>query len=140
MELATIRLLVDAGVLVICGGGGGGIPVVSDAAGRLHGVEAVIDKDLSASLLAARLDADVLLMLTDVPAVEIGWGTAAASAIRQATPDELRRHTFEAGSMAPKIEAACRFVEQGGRVAAIGRLEEAESVLDGGSGTRISLR
>lgn len=136
VELSTIRLLVDAGVLVICSGGGG-IPVAAAASGALSGVEAVIDKDLSAALLAARLRANFLLMLTDVPAVEQAWGTPQARKIRRSTPEQLRKLDFEAGSMGPKIEAACRFVEATGGIAAIGSLEEAAAIVDGGAGTRI---
>src|SRR5690242_16290381 len=88
VELDTIRLLVDAGVLVICSGGGG-VPVV-DHQGVLHGVEAVIDKDLAAALLAIDLGADALLLLTDVPGVQAGFGTRSAQVISAATPEELR--------------------------------------------------
>jgi carbamate kinase len=136
VELSTIRLLVDAGVLVICGGGGG-IPVVANGNGGLYGAEAVIDKDLSAALLASRLGADILLLLTDVPAVEHDWGTPQARVIQRTTPQELRRLRFESGSMGPKVEAACRFVENGGRVAAIGALTQAAAIVDGRAGTRL---
>jgi carbamate kinase len=137
VELAALRLLVSAGVLVVCVGGGG-IPVMLDRARRLHGVEAVIDKDLAAALLARELDADALLMLTDVPGVLRGWGTSDARPLRHATVAELRALSFAAGSMAPKIEAACRFVEQTGRVAAIGSLEDADQLLSGERGTLIT--
>ena len=134
VEIETIRLLLASGVIVVCAGGGG-IPVVADAHGRLHGVEAVIDKDLSASLLAQSLDADMLLMLTDVPAVESDWGTPASRAISSATPDELRSMRFASGSMGPKVEAACRFVDATGSPAAIGSLAEAAAVVSGIAGT-----
>lgn len=136
VELATIRLLLDAGVTVICAGGGG-VPVIADAGGRLHGVEAVIDKDLSAALLAERLGASQLVMLTDVEAVELGFGTPAAEPIREIDPERLRSMRFAPGSMAPKVEAACRFVEATGGTAAIGSLSDAEAVVRGESGTRI---
>jgi carbamate kinase len=136
VEVNAIRLLVEAGVLVICAGGGG-IPVVVDHASTIRGVEAVIDKDLSAALLATTLRADALLMLTDVPAVWSGWGTPTARPIRQSSPGELRRMSFAAGSMGPKVEAACRFVEATGGMAAIGALEDAVALLDDGAGTRI---
>jgi carbamate kinase len=97
----------------------------------------VIDKDLTAALLAEELHADSLLMLTDVPYVERGWATADAEPLTVATPAELRRLEFAAGSMAPKIEAACRFVERAGREAAIGSLSELEAVASGARGTRI---
>ena len=136
IELATIGLLVDAGVLVICVGGGG-IPVVLGEDGWLRGLEAVIDKDLAAELLARGLEADALLLLTDVEAVQAGWGTPQAHALAEASVAELRRMEFAAGSMAPKIEAACRFVDATGGMAAIGALADAASILRGESGTRV---
>ena len=136
IELATIRLLVDAGVLVICVGGGG-IPVVLGEDGWLRGFEAVIDKDLAAQLLARGLEADALLLLTDVEAVQAGWGTPQAHELTEASVAELRRMEFAAGSMAPKVEAACRFVDATGGVAAIGALADAASILRGESGTRV---
>jgi carbamate kinase len=136
VELSTIRLLVDAGVLVVCAGGGG-IPVLADSAGALRGVEAVIDKDLAAALLATSLGADGLVLLTDVGAVYRGYGTTAAEAIREATPAELRSEPLPSGSMGPKAEAACRFVEQTGCRAAIGALEDAVALVDGEGGTQV---
>jgi len=136
VELRTIRTLVDAGVLVVCVGGGG-IPVVVDARGALHGVEAVIDKDHSAALLASELDADALLLLTDVPYVERGYATAHAQPIREASARELDPSAFDAGSMRPKIEAACRFASETGRIAAIGALSDAAAILAGRAGTHI---
>ena len=138
VEINAIRLLVEAGVLVICAGGGG-VPVVMDASGQLHGAEAVIDKDLCAALLASQLQASALLMLTDTDAVYDGWGGPDAKPIRRATPSMLRRMTFPPGSMAPKVEAACRFVEAGGsaRFAAIGALEDVEAILRGEKGTTV---
>ena len=138
VEIETIRLLLDAGVLVVCAGGGG-IPVVARPARGLAGVEAVVDKDLAAALLAERLGADALLMLTDVDAVQVGWGTPSAAALRRACPADLRRMTFAAGSMAPKVEAACRFVERTGGRAGIGRLDKAAAILAGRAGTMVSL-
>ncbi len=136
LELPTIRLLVQAGVLVVCAGGGG-IPVVMTPASGIHGVEAVIDKDLAAALLATKLDADALLLLTDIDAVYRNWGTATASPFRQTTPQQLHRHTFAVGSMAPKVEAACRFVEATGGYSGIGRLQDAAAILAGHAGTII---
>jgi carbamate kinase len=135
-ELGTIRLLVEAGVLVVCAGGGG-IPVVVDA-GRVRGVEAVIDKDLAAALLARRLNAGILLLLTDVPAVELDWGTPRARPLRTTTPAQLRACRFAAGSMGPKVEAACRFVEATGGRAAIGALADAAAILGGQAGTTVA--
>jgi carbamate kinase len=137
VELSTIRLLVQAGVLVICVGGGG-IPVVVDEAGALLGVEAVIDKDLSAALLARLLRADLLLMLTDVPAVERDWGTAKARPIARASPAELRTLELAPGSMRPKAEAAARFVEETGGRAAIGALEDAARIVRCEAGTAVA--
>ena len=135
VELPTIRLLVESGVLVVCVGGGG-IPVVK-ADGRLHGVEAVIDKDLAAALLAAELGADALLLLTDVPAVEADWGTPRAHALREASVAELRGMGLASGSMGPKAEAACRFAERTGGFAGIGALGDAAGILRGERGTHV---
>ncbi len=135
-ELGAIRRLVDAGVLVICAGGGG-IPVVATPGGALRGVEAVVDKDLTAALLAAELGADALLLLTDVPAVYDDWPEPCERPIRRATPAELRARPFAAGSMGPKVEAACRFADHDRRFAAIGALAEAPAVLASLAGTRI---
>ncbi|HSP08565.1 MAG TPA: carbamate kinase [Candidatus Dormibacteraeota bacterium] len=138
VEMETIRRLVDTGAIVICAGGGG-IPVFVDpASGRREGIEAVIDKDLSAALLAIQVEADFLMLLTDVDAVEEGWGGPGARPIRSATPARLRSLSFAAGSMAPKIEAACRFVEATGRRAGIGSLARASEILAGRSGTSIA--
>ena len=136
IELPAIRLLVESGALVVCTGGGG-IPVVRDEHGRLHGVEAVIDKDLAGELLARSLGADFLLMLTDVGGVMTGWGTPEPETIRSATAAELRALEFASGSMGPKVEAACRFVERTGGTAAIGALEDALAIIAGDAGTRI---
>jgi carbamate kinase len=135
VELDSITTLLREGSIVVCAGGGG-IPVVREG-GRLRGVEAVIDKDLTAALLAEQLDADRLLILTDVPYVERGWETERPLAIERATPDELRRLKFAAGSMAPKVEAACRFVERTAREAVIGSLAELAAVVAGRSGTHV---
>lgn len=136
VELSTIRLLVDAGVLVVCAGGGG-IPVLAGPGGALHGVEAVIDKDLAAALLATSIAADRLLLLTDVDAVYRNYGAPIAEAIREIAPSDLRREPLPAGSMAPKVEAACRFVEQTGGRAAIGALEDAAALAAGERGTQV---
>jgi carbamate kinase len=144
LEIHSVRLLLDANVVVICAGGGG-VPVVADPTGGWRGVEAVVDKDLSAALLADQLDADVLLLLTDVEAVFEGWETDRAKQLRHATPEKLRKMSFAPGSMGPKVEAACRFVEAGRpdvrapkRSAYIGALANADEMLGGASGTRIT--
>jgi carbamate kinase len=137
-EINAIRILVDAGVLVICAGGGG-IPVaVQEDSGAIVGIEAVVDKDRSAALLACELKADALLMLTDVPAVCTEWGGPSSRPIRRATPAGLRRHRFLDGSMGPKVEAACAFVAKTGGIAAIGALTDASAMLIGEAGTLIS--
>jgi carbamate kinase len=137
VELAAIRLLVDAGVLVICTGGGG-IPVVADKFGALRGVEAVIDKDLAAALLASRLDADVLLMLTDVDAVYDDWGGDHPQPLRTLTTNEARELTFAEGSMGPKVRAAVRFASAYDRPAVIGSLNDALRLIEGQAGTWIA--
>lgn len=137
VELGVIELLVREGVLVVCAGGGG-IPVVESADGAYEGCEAVIDKDFAGALLASSLGADAFLMLTDVDAVYDDFGVPGARAIRHATPDELAARAFAAGSMGPKVDAACRFVRSGGGFAAIGALADAGAMLRGEAGTTIS--
>jgi carbamate kinase len=137
VELPLIRVLLDNGALVVCAGGGG-IPVAADASGALRGLDAVVDKDLTAALLARAVDADALLLLTDVDAVIDGFGTPAARPVRHATPGDLRARSFPAGSMGPKVEAACRFVEATGQMAAIGRLDAAAALLSRAAGTIVS--
>ncbi|MDJ0533277.1 MAG: carbamate kinase [Xenococcaceae cyanobacterium MO_207.B15] len=134
LELPTIRLLVKVGALVVCAGGGG-IPVVVTPAGSICGVEAVIDKDLATALLARELQADALLLLTDVDAVYANWGTPEARPIQGTTPQQLSNYSFAPGSMQPKVEAACRFVEAIGGMAGIGKLEDAVEILSGDRGT-----
>ncbi len=136
LNTGSITRLTQAGVFVICAGGGG-IPVARDAAGQWRGVEAVIDKDASAALLAAEIGADMLLMLTDVPAVYLNYGTPAQTILRQTSPGALAAHDFAAGSMGPKVRAACAFVRATGRTAAIGRLEEAQAIAAGEAGTTV---
>lgn len=139
VELRTIELLVDGNIIVVCTGGGG-IPVVLDDQGALRGVEAVVDKDASSALLASLLAADLLLLLTDVAGVSVDWGTPNAKLVRRANPEELGRYTFAAGSMGPKVTAACQFVEETGADAAIGALADAMAIVHGDAGTTISLR
>ncbi|TQS43133.1 carbamate kinase [Cryptosporangium phraense] len=118
LDAPSIATLLDAGYTVVCNGGGG-IPVVRDPDGRLRGVEAVIDKDLGAALLANTLKADTLVIATDVDAAVVGWGTPSARPLGEIGVVELRRLAaeghFASGSMGPKVEAACRFAENGGR-------------------------
>nr|WP_154324473.1 carbamate kinase [Pantoea sp. 201603H] len=136
IENDAIMTLLKEDHLIICNGGGG-IPVERDAAGMLMGVQAVIDKDLSAALLARQIKADALLILTDADAVYRDWGTAAQQALTQVTPNDLQEMTFDAGSMGPKITAACDFVTHCHGIAGIGSLEDASNILSGGKGTRI---
>ena len=138
LDLPSVEVLLASGAVVICAGGGGA-PVVRDAAGMLHGAEAVIDKDLTAALLARALGADALLLLTDIAAVQDGFGTPQARPLRRVTPAELRARSFPAGSMGPKIEAVCRFAEATGKMAAIGQLEDAEALLRGDAGTVVAV-
>jgi carbamate kinase len=137
VELGMIRVLVGDGAIVVCAGGGG-IPVVRGDDGLLRGAEAVIDKDLGAALLARDLGADALLILTDVDGVMDGFGTPEATPIGHIAAAALRGRSFPAGSMGPKVEAACRFVEATGRPAMIGRLEDAVELLQGTRGTIIT--
>ena len=137
IELPTIERLVRAGVLVVCVGGGG-IPVAVDASGGMRGVEAVIDKDLASAVLAERLRADALLLLTDVPAVEVEHGTPSARAISKLDVDDLRLRDFEAGSMRPKLQALARYVRATGGLGAIGALADAQELLERRAGTRVT--
>jgi carbamate kinase len=141
-EIVQRPAIADAlgrGDLVICGGGGG-IPVIRHRDGTLHGIEAVIDKDLAAEKLAADLGADVLLILTDVPCVYVDYGTASQTALGRITVPELAVHQsdgqFRAGSMGPKIEAASRFAAAGGR-AVVASLLDVEDAVRGTAGTQI---
>lgn len=137
VETRVIRTLVDSGAVVVCSGGGG-IPVIRDETGNRVGVEAVIDKDLTGAVLAESLDADLFMVLTDVPAVLENYGTPEEAEIRYASPAMMREKGFAAGSMGPKVEAACRFVELTGNVAAIGRLEDSQKIINGEAGTIIT--
>ena len=136
-DVGIIRMLVDQNIVVICAGGGG-IPVVRRPDGSLIGIQAVIDKDHTAGLLARELGADALLLLTDVDAVYSDWGTPRQTAISRATPATLRLQKFPSGSMGPKVEAASTFVEQTGGIAGIGALNQALAILEGRGGTRIT--
>jgi carbamate kinase len=134
LEIDVVKLLIANGVTLICAGGGG-IPVARSEDGSYRGVEAVIDKDLASALLAQQIAADALLMLTDVEAVYRNWGRAAQCPMRQVRARELAPADFAAGTMRPKIEAAIGFVASGGKIAGIGRLEDALAVLEGRAGT-----
>jgi len=133
-ELGAIRKLVEAGVIVVCAGGGG-VPVVVGEHG-VHGVPAVVDKDLTTALIAEGLGADALVLLTDVPNVFLDW-PANHAPVARTTPDAIRRVKFARGSMGPKVEAACRFAAATGKPARIGALGQLEAVLEGHAGTTI---
>ena len=137
VELDTIDLLVESEVVVICAGGGG-IPVAFDDTGGVRGVEAVVDKDRSAALLARDLAADTLLLLTDVPAVSANFGTPEARAIRRISPRQLRDFDFDARSIRPKLEAASWFTSESGRPAYIGALTDAAEMTRGQAGTEVA--
>ena len=138
LETPTVLTLLAAGHVVVAAGGGG-IPVVRDAAGHLHGVEAVIDKDLTAALLATAIGADALVIATDIEHVAVGWGTPQERALGVVTPDELEAYAaqgeFASGSMGPKVEAALRFVRSGGSRTVITDLHRIADALGGDAGT-----
>ncbi len=141
VEAEAISALVDRGVVVVAAGGGG-IPVRQAPDGSLEGVAAVIDKDLASSLLASDLDADGLLILTDVESVVDGYGTPSERPIASiSAPDaraRLQAGEFPAGSMGPKVEALCRFAESSGKLAAVTSIARAEQALQGSAGTRVT--
>lgn len=136
LELDTIRLLLDAGVIVICAGGGG-IPVVETESGGHAGIGAVIDKDATSALLAIELQADALMLLTDVDGLYLDWDSERPRLVASAGADRLSGYDFAVGSMAPKVEAACRFARATGRPTMIGGLADAGDILAGRAGTRI---
>lgn len=136
VELAAIGHLLDHGIVPIAVGGGG-IPVVEEPGGARHGVDAVVDKDRTAALLATALGADRLVLLTDVAGVYLDWGTDAARRIARASPDALRTLPLAAGSMGPKVEAAIAFASLGG-TATIGALADAPRVVAGDAGTTVT--
>jgi carbamate kinase len=137
-EIRPIRWLLDQGVVVICAGGGG-VPTMfsPDADGSLIGVEAVIDKDLASELLAREVDAELLVLATDVDGVYADWGTPEQRKLERVTPSQLRGEMFAAGSMGPKVDAAARFVESTGKRAAVGSLAEIEQIVAGTAGTQV---
>ncbi len=138
-EIRPLRWLLEKGTIVICAGGGG-IPTMYEpgADRKLTGVEAVIDKDLASELLARELDADLFVMLTDADAVFVDWGKPTQRQIRRASPSGLSAFSFPAGSMGPKVDAACRFVKATGRKSAIGALRDLPAIVAGTAGTTVS--
>ncbi|WP_318366377.1 carbamate kinase [Enterobacter sp.] len=135
VESDAINALISRDHLVICNGGGG-VPVVEKADGY-HGIEAVIDKDLSAALLARQIEADALLILTDADAVYVDWGKPGQRPLAQVTPALLDEMTFDAGSMGPKVAACSRFVRECNGIAGIGALADGPAILAGDKGTLI---
>jgi carbamate kinase len=135
-EIRPIRWLLDRGCIIVCTGGGG-IPTMYGEDGSLRGAEVVIDKDRASALLAHQLEADFLVMATDVDAVYEDWGGPNQRPIHRTTPRELRALDFAAGSMGPKVEAAYLFVDRPGRCSAIGALRDLESIVARQAGTII---
>lgn len=135
-EIRPIKWLLEKGSIVICAGGGG-IPTYYEG-DRLVGVEAVIDKDLCSSLLAENLQADLLVIATDVDAVYVDYKQPTQKAISQANPDEISKLDFPAGSMQPKVQAGVEFAKNTGKTAVIGSLADIEAIVRGEAGTRIS--
>jgi len=138
LEIQPITWLLDKGAVVICAGGGG-IPTLPEH-GALSGVEAVIDKDLAAELLAENVNADLFVMATDVDGVYVDWGTPQQRRLGQVTPEELAGHQFPAGSMGPKVQAATRFAAKTGRRGAIGSLADIGAIVAGEAGTSVVAR
>ncbi|MFE8070694.1 carbamate kinase [Marinobacteraceae bacterium S3BR75-40.1] len=138
-ELRPMHWLLEKGTVLICSGGGG-IPTRYNAEGQLEGVEAVIDKDLCASLLARELEADLLIIATDVEGVFQDYGKPSQQRVERIHPDDLARMAFPAGSMGPKVEAACEFARLTGHPAVIGALQDIEGLCRGEAGTWISTR
>ena len=139
-ELRPIKWLLEHNTIVIAAGGGGIPTMYAPGIERtLVGVECVIDKDLSSELLARELDADVFVMLTDADAVYVDWGKPTQRAIRRASPAALEARSFAAGSMGPKVNAACRFAKATGKRAAIGAMSDLQKILAGEAGTTVSV-
>jgi carbamate kinase len=136
-EIGPIRQLLEHGTIVVCAGGGG-IPTMFDESGDLRGVEAVVDKDATSAMLAEELDADLLVIATDVDGVYLGWGTPGQERLDRTTPDELDRLGLDEGSMGPKVRAAARFVRDTGRRAVIGSLDELADLVGGTAGTIVA--
>ena len=136
-EIRPVKWLLERGSIVICAGGGG-IPTYYDDQHNLHGVEAVIDKDLCSALLAENLDADLFIIATDVSAAFIDWGKDTQKAIASAHPDAIKEIGFASGSMGPKVQAAINFARYSGKDAVIGSLSDIVDIVKGKAGTRIS--
>ena len=136
-ELRPIRWLLEKGTIVIAAGGGG-IPTFYEPGRQLRGIDAVIDKDLCSELLARQIEADFFIMATDADGVFHDWGKPTAKAFRRASPKAMRNYQFPAGSMGPKVDAACHFAEATRKPAAIGALKDLPAILRGEAGTTIT--
>ena len=137
-ELRPIHWLLEKGAVVICAGGGG-IPTAYNSEGKLEGIEVVIDKDRASALLARQLGARLLILATDADGVYRDWGTDESRIIERATPEQLSGDEFEAGSMGPKVEAACDFVSRTGERAVIGSLSDIPGMVEGVAGTQFTI-
>jgi carbamate kinase len=138
-EIRPVKWLLDKGTIVICAGGGG-IPTCYGPNRQLRGIEAVIDKDLCSALLAQELEAELLIIATDVNAAYVDWGKPTQKAISRAHPDELEKLGFASGSMGPKVQAAIEFVRKTGNDAVIGALPDIVAIVNRTAGTRVSTR
>ncbi|HEX3131080.1 MAG TPA: carbamate kinase [Thermoanaerobaculia bacterium] len=137
-EIRPIQWLLERGCIVVCAGGGG-IPTYYEPGRKLHGCEAVVDKDRASALLARELDADLFIMATDADAIYLDWGKPTQRAIRRVHPDELGRFGFATGSMGPKVEAAIEFASRTGKTAAVGALADLERIARGEAGTSVTV-
>jgi carbamate kinase len=137
-EIRPIQWLLEKGTIVICAGGGGIPTAYAKGTRTLVGVEAVIDKDLASELLAEELEADLFVIATDVDAVYLDWGKPEQRKLGKVSIQDLRAHPFPAGSMGPKVDAAIQFVENTGKRAAIGSLQDIEKIVAGEAGTIVS--
>jgi carbamate kinase len=136
-QIRPVKWLLERGCIVICAGGGG-IPTMYGPDGKLHGVEAVVDKDRASALLARELEADLFIMATDADAVYLDWGRPTQRAVRRVPPQLLDPALFASGSMGPKVEAAVEFAARTGKTAAIGALAQVERIARGEAGTLIT--
>ena len=139
LELDPIRWILDRGGVVVCAGGGG-VPTARRPDGTLTGIEAVVDKDLASAVLARDLDADLLIIATDVDGVYLDWGSPQSRRIIHADPASLDPRAFAQGSMGPKVAAAVQFAKETGGRALIGSLDDLDGLIEGTSGTEVSSR
>ncbi len=135
LEIKAIKDLLEKEHLIICGGGGGAPVIEKD--GAYVGFEAVIDKDMTAALIAEQIGAEHLLILTDGTHVCLNWGTPQEQKLKNVTIEQMKQYSFPAGSMGPKVDACCQFVEKTGQSGHIGDLSFALEIIEGKSGTHI---